>query len=144
MGIPQQRFDIKAHKLWGQCDVAEGVYISDMVRVRGKLHCVKVCEGAFIADFVVMLAEAQLHIGERAKLNYQTTILAHAPVVVCAHAKIGVGVKVLGGASLKRGWTVAPVEIGTGAVISAGAVIMPGAKIEADGFVGPNEVVYGC
>jgi acetyltransferase-like isoleucine patch superfamily enzyme len=140
MGTPTQRFDIAAHKLWSQCEVSEGVYISDMVRVRGKLRCVEVCTGASIADFCVLLAEAHLHVGPNARINYQTAILAHDRIKICGSVKIGVGVKILAGVNTADGWIAKPVEIGTGAVISAGAIILPGAIIPPGAFIGAGVV----
>jgi carbonic anhydrase/acetyltransferase-like protein (isoleucine patch superfamily) len=141
MSAPTQKFAIKDHKLWGQCSVGEGVYISDMARVRGKLRAIDIRDGASIADFCMLLAEDVVHIGENVRIGYQCAILAHASVRICAHAKLGVGVKVLAGYTTEDGWQSFPVEIGTGAVISPGAVILPGAKIHPAEFIAPNEVV---
>lgn len=141
MSAPTQKFVIKDHKLWGQCDIADGVYISDMARVRGKLRAIEICAGASIADFCMLLAEDVVHIGANVRIGYQCAVLAHSGIRICANVKLGVGVKVLAGITGADGWFSFPIEIGTGAVISPGAVILPGAKIYPAEFIAPNEVV---
>ena len=141
MSGPSQRFDFATHKLWSKCTIGRDVYISDMVRVRGALSLIEVCDSASIADFVVMLAEASMHIGTNVRIGYQCAILAHDSVRICANVKLGVGVKLLAGYTGEAGWISKPIEIGTGSVISAGSIILPGVKLGSNSFTQPNEVI---
>jgi acetyltransferase-like isoleucine patch superfamily enzyme len=142
MGKPTQRFDIREHKLWGKCSIGEDVYISDMARVRGRLMTIEIGDNASLADFVMLMAEAPMHIGCNVRLLFQASIIAHERVTICADVVIGVGAKILSGVNRPEGWNAKFVEIGTGSVISAGAVIMPGVRLPAGSFIDVNEVVY--
>ena len=143
MSGPSQRFDFATHKLWSKCTIGRDVYISDMVRVRGKLSLIEVCDGASVADFTVMLAEASMHIGKNVRIGYQCAVLAHADIRICADVKLGVGVKLLAGITGVSGWISKAIEIGTGSVISAGTIILPGTRLPAGTFTAPNEVHDG-
>lgn len=143
MGLPTQRFDIKTHPLWGKCSVGDNVYISDIVRVRGKLDRIEISNAVSINDFSVLMAEAPIRIGHGCRLSYGVVVLAYAPIRICANAKIGPGVKIISAIADDDGREVKPIEIGTGAVIGAGAVILPGAEVPAGYIVKPNEVYSG-
>ena len=142
MQKPTQRFDIREHKLWGKCAIGENVYISDMARVRGRLMTIEIGDNASLTDFVMLLAEAPLHIGANVRLLFQSAVLAHDRVTICADTIVGVGAKIISGVNGVDGWHAKFVEIGTGCVISAGAVIMPGVRLPAGTFINVNEVVY--
>lgn len=142
MATMKQRFDIREHKLWGKCSIGNDVYISDMARVRGRLMTIEIEDGAVLSDFVMLLAEAPLHIGTNVRLSFQTAIIAHERVRICSDVIIGVGAKILSGVNTEHGWHAKFVEIGTGSVISAGAVVMPGVQLPPGSFIGVNEVVY--
>jgi len=142
MQTPKQRFDIREHKLWGKCHIGENVYISDMARVRGRLMTIEIGDSASLSDFVMLFADAPLHIGVNVRLAFQSAVIAYERITICADVTVGVGAKIMSGVNTEDGWSAKFVEIGTGSVISAGAVILPGVRLPPCSFVGVNEVVY--
>lgn len=145
MSEPKQSFDIATHHLWNKTKkVGAGVYISDMVRIRGKLSMIEVGSGVRLYDFAVLYAEAPLLIGDRAQMLFGAVVLGYAPIQICANAVIGPHASVMAGRHIEgnefeRGL----IEIGTGAVVGAGAVILPGSIVPAGFHIRPREV-YGA
>lgn len=142
MREPVQRFEIAAHKLWGKCSIGRDTYISDMARVRGKLHYIAIGNNCVLHDFVVLVANADLELGNGVKLSYGSKILANDEIKLCANVSVGADAKIIAEIHRDTKFT-AKIEIGTGAIIGPGAVILAGAKIPAGKIIRANEVVDG-
>lgn len=141
MSEPRQSFDPATHHLWKKAKVGREVYISDMVRVRGRPSMITLGDEARLQDMVVVQADAPVTLGYRAQVDFGAVLKASAPVTICAKAKIGPNATILAGAINEAGeWETGPVEIGTGAIVGAGAVVLPGSIVPAGAIIRPNEV----
>lgn len=131
------------HPLWSKTKRGKDCRISDMVRIRGRLDAIEIEDGAWLHDFVVLVAEAPLRLGRRCRLMPHVIVAAHAPVIICAGVKVGGHAQLLAGYYGDDGEfvTAGPILIGTGAVIGPGAIIGPGTTIEQNGQVAANSVI---
>ena len=139
---PAQRFKLKEHPLWSRVrHMGEGVYISDMCRVRGRLGAIEIGDHARLHDFVCIQTDSELKIGRAAYVFHHAIIAAHVPVIICAGARIGGHAQILSGTHIEGEFVTGPIVIGTGACIGPGAVIFPGVSIDANVQVAPNAVL---